>query len=266
MWLLGIVVALAGCTLVHRGSDQPKLRRVKPGVAFEILRDGADDVLFLDLRPADEYFGSLGHVRWARNVPLDQLAARLPELQGFRAHTIVAYCRRDDCGERGVRFLQEAGFGGVLLLEGGIDAWVEDGFGAVGMMAPQAASEGPPPPPDLSASPPPDAAMPKPGSIYMRLADGVLILPPRVPEGLHVVGKLQGDQFVPESGAAVEGTGESCLEYRGRAGDDGTSGWFELRDGRFVSAETGANPRPPFLSGCLGSDGLFRPAGREIEG
>jgi rhodanese-related sulfurtransferase len=235
---------------------------VKPGVAFEILRDGADDVLLLDLRPAQEYSGPLGHVRWARNVPLDDLPAKLPELRDFRKHTIIAYCRRDDCGERGVNLLREAGFEGALLLEGGIDAWVDDGFGAVGMLAPQAAVEGPPP--DLSDSLPPDAKMPRPGSIYMRLADGVLILPPRVPEGLHVVGRLEGGQFVPERGAGVMGAGESCLEYRARAGDEGVVGWFELRDGRFVSAETGADPRPPFLAGCLGSDGLFRPAGRTI--
>jgi hypothetical protein len=107
--------------------------------------------------------------------------------------------------------------------------------------------------------------MPKPGSIYMRLADGVLILPPRVPEGLYVVGKLQGNQFAPESSAAVEGVGETCPEYAARAGEEGTQGWFELRDGRFVPASTGATPRKPTLAGCLGSDGLFRPAARVIE-
>jgi rhodanese-related sulfurtransferase len=62
----------------------------------------------LDVRPALEY--RQGHIAGARSMPLDELQARLDELDP--AQEIVAYCRGPFCvlADEAVRLLQERGF------------------------------------------------------------------------------------------------------------------------------------------------------------
>jgi rhodanese-related sulfurtransferase len=55
------------------------------------LAEGSADVL--DVRPAAEY--RQGHIAGARSIPLDELAARLDELDPARE--VVAYCRGPYC-------------------------------------------------------------------------------------------------------------------------------------------------------------------------
>jgi rhodanese-related sulfurtransferase len=229
-------------------------------VAFEIIKDGEGEVAILDLRSAADFSGPIGHLRGAQNLPLVELDQRLAELHGYRNRTLLVVCDDAACGEAGTRLLQTSGFPGALMLEGGIAAWLEKGFGTVGSVsAPVAgaaavlASESPGSPAVLSVPA---------GSVALRLADGGVILPPRVPEGLFVVGRLVGGRFV--AGKSVEGSGELCDEYRARTGEPGTDGYIELADGRFFPVSAKRPPSGRIVSGCRGADALFRPYGREI--
>jgi rhodanese-related sulfurtransferase/DNA-binding transcriptional ArsR family regulator len=58
---------------------------------FKRMRDGL--VTVLDVRPADEF--ASGHLPGAVNIPLDQLEARLSELD--TSQDVVAYCRGAYC-------------------------------------------------------------------------------------------------------------------------------------------------------------------------
>lgn len=133
-----VALAAAGCRTV-RGGDGERIAafsRVRPPVAFEILRDNPG-LPVLDLRSRFEFTGPIGHVRGARNVPLDELHLRLLELSPLKDRTFLVYCGHDDCGVRGLELLVKAGYEEAILMDGGIDAWVLDGFGTV---------TGPPPP------------------------------------------------------------------------------------------------------------------------
>lgn len=138
---LGLVLAslaAAGCRS-GRGGDGERLAafsRVRPPVAFEILRDNPD-LPILDLRSRFEFTGPVGHVRGARNVPLEELPLRLVDLSPLKDRTFLVYCGHGDCGARGLELLLKAGYEEAILMDGGIDAWVMDGFGTV---------TGPPPP------------------------------------------------------------------------------------------------------------------------
>jgi len=133
-----LCVGVAGCRTFQKRSDDEivAFSRVRPPVAFEMLRDNPS-LPVLDLRPRFEFTGPIGHVRGARNVPLDELHLRLIELSPLKDRTFLIYCGHDDCGARGLALLVEAGYREAILMDGGIDAWVTDGFGTV---------TGPPPP------------------------------------------------------------------------------------------------------------------------
>lgn len=146
-WAVGAVAVLAGALVLVAGgcrsagsggdpSEPAAFDMVRPPIAFELLRDNPY-LPVLDLRTPAEFAGPAGHLRGARNVPLEELPFRLRELAGLRKRTFLVYCGHDDCGVKGLRILREAGFEESILMDGGIDGWVLAGFGTV---------TGPPPP------------------------------------------------------------------------------------------------------------------------
>ncbi|KAA9000755.1 DUF2892 domain-containing protein [Affinibrenneria salicis] len=62
------------------------ITNIPPRVALEKLNAGA---LLIDIRAADDY--AREHIAQAQNIPLEQLAARKPQLNGGRA--VIYHCR-----------------------------------------------------------------------------------------------------------------------------------------------------------------------------
>ena len=142
---LPALLLASGCRSLGRGGDGERSRpfsMVRPPVAFEMLRDNPG-LPIIDLRSRFEFTGPVGHVKGARSIPLDDLPERLPALFPLKERTFLVYCGHDDCGEEGLEILIAAGFEEVILMDGGIDAWVMDGYGTV---------TGPPPPMDFGAA------------------------------------------------------------------------------------------------------------------
>ncbi len=81
--------------------------------------DGREDVLFLDVRPREEY--EAGHLPGAWHVPIEELEQRLEELP--RDRLIVTYCRGPFCtyADEAVGRLQAQGFQAIRLEENAID-------------------------------------------------------------------------------------------------------------------------------------------------
>jgi len=79
-------------------------------------RLGEGTVAVLDVRPAVEY--RQGHIAGARSIPLDELAARLDELDPARE--VVAYCRGPYCvlADEAVALLRARGFAATRFEEG----------------------------------------------------------------------------------------------------------------------------------------------------
>lgn len=138
---LPALLLASGCRSVGGGDGQRSrpFSKVRPPVAFEMLRDNPG-LPILDLRSRFEFTGPVGHVKGARSIPLEDLQERLPALTPLKDRTFLVYCGHDDCGEEGLEILIAAGFREAILMDGGIDAWVMDGFGTV---------TGPPPPMDF---------------------------------------------------------------------------------------------------------------------
>jgi rhodanese-related sulfurtransferase len=101
--------------------DRSKLEAVDA----EQLRRRLADVVVLDVRPRTEY--EAGHIRGARNVPHEELDARLRELPADAE--IVAYCRGPYCvfADEVVAALRARGYRARRLTEGYPD-WRQRGY------------------------------------------------------------------------------------------------------------------------------------------
>jgi rhodanese-related sulfurtransferase len=127
-----LALAAAGCSLLQGRTPEQVVAfsRVRPPVAFEMMRDNPG-MPVIDLRTRYEFTGPAGHVRGAHNVPMEELPERVDDLLPLKDRTFLLYCGHDECGETGLAMLLRAGFQEVLLMEGGLDAWVMGGFGTV---------------------------------------------------------------------------------------------------------------------------------------
>src|SRR5262249_6915290 len=89
------------------------------------LEETADRVQILDVRESDEFSGPLGHIKEAILIPLGELADRAGELAKDRP--IVAVCRAGGRSAQATVILQQAGFGDVANLTGGMLRWRAEG-------------------------------------------------------------------------------------------------------------------------------------------
>jgi rhodanese-related sulfurtransferase len=81
----------------------------------------ADDCVVLDVREANEFKD--GHIANALHIPLGQLKQRMNELDKYRGHTVVAYCRTGSRSNNAAALLRKQGFDKVHNLAGGLVAW-----------------------------------------------------------------------------------------------------------------------------------------------
>jgi rhodanese-related sulfurtransferase len=126
-----ILIALALLAAVAFLPRFVRKLREKPMLAVDTLKqqlDAGDAVLMLDVRSATEFSGEQGHIVGARNIPLDELARRLAELDGFRQRPIRLLCRTDRRSAQAARLLAEAGFADAQVIQGGMTAWRAKGW------------------------------------------------------------------------------------------------------------------------------------------
>ena len=112
--LLGLLLAAAcasGAPASESISGAELARRIEAG----------DAPLVLDVRSVREF--EAGHVPGARNIPHDELPARVEELAAHRGEAIVVHCQSGRRAEVARAALRDAGFERLVDLEGHWRAW-----------------------------------------------------------------------------------------------------------------------------------------------
>jgi rhodanese-related sulfurtransferase len=89
-------------------------------LATRLERDAA--LLVLDVRGPDEFTGPLGHIKEAKNLPLNELPAHLPDLVR-ESRPVVMVCKTDRRSSMAAQQLRQAGMAAVSVLRGGMERW-----------------------------------------------------------------------------------------------------------------------------------------------
>jgi len=100
-----------------------KFKELAPAHGVLLINKGA---AVLDLRSRDEF--SAGHVIGARNIPLDELDARMGELEPHKAGPLLLVCKNGESAGGAAARLAKQGFQQLTVLKGGIAAWQQEHF------------------------------------------------------------------------------------------------------------------------------------------
>lgn len=121
-WLAAVLAVSAGLAdLVAPAFGARDATWISPVDLARRIRDGSPDLDLVDVRGAEDY--EAGHIPTARNAPL-------PDFDGSPAasdQTMVVYAGTDDQAiEAAVLAQEETMPGHVLVLERGIEGWLDD--------------------------------------------------------------------------------------------------------------------------------------------
>lgn len=108
-----------------------RLRGAKHRLVTQDLKrrlDGGGDILVLDVRTAADFAGQAGHIPNATNLPLEEVAARLMELEHWRDRPLAVVCRTNKKSAKAADLLRAEGFSDVLLVDDGMVGWSGNGF------------------------------------------------------------------------------------------------------------------------------------------
>ena len=110
-----------------------ELRRKASGVMSVDATDAVKlintDATVIDLRTA-EAFGH-GHIVNARNIPSDELDAKMAKLGSFKSKPVIVVCEAGVTSSKAVHTLRSAGFESVYNLKGGMTGWGQAGLPVV---------------------------------------------------------------------------------------------------------------------------------------
>jgi rhodanese-related sulfurtransferase len=122
---------LAVVAFLPRLVTRLRLRPMLPVGTLKQRLDAGDDLLVLDVRTPADFVGEQGHLAEAVSIPLETLPERLDELGADLERPIALICRTDRRSAKAAALLARRGFGQVQVVQGGMTAWLANGW-AVG--------------------------------------------------------------------------------------------------------------------------------------
>jgi rhodanese-related sulfurtransferase len=118
-FLTGGTLALALAVLAYEVSRaRSGGESVGPMDAVRLINQGA---VLVDVRSQAEF--DAGHIRDARHLPQEQVAGAAESLKKFKDKVVVACCESGMRSGAAARVLRTQGFGKVVNLRGGLQAW-----------------------------------------------------------------------------------------------------------------------------------------------
>jgi uncharacterized membrane protein YdjX (TVP38/TMEM64 family)/rhodanese-related sulfurtransferase len=108
----------------------------------ELKRSSASDQqpVIVDVREPDEFFGPLGHIPGALNIPVNELPNRLREVTSTPRLPIVIVCRTDKRSAKAAAMLRSSGVRDVWVLRGGMEQWSREAAPSEALTVPSRSS------------------------------------------------------------------------------------------------------------------------------
>jgi phage shock protein E len=129
-WALIAILSIASCRTIGISRNESGYSDVSATVANEMIID-TNQVVVLDIRPADAYRGPEGHIAGALNAPFETIERQLPELLPYQNQTVLVYGESSTDGALAAKLLAVAGFRNVVHVVGGLRSWIERGYRTV---------------------------------------------------------------------------------------------------------------------------------------
>ena len=85
------------------------------------LMDSGEEYLLLDCRETDEF--NYARLPNSKHIPMNEIPARLQELEDVRGKRIVVHCHHGGRSLRVTNWLRQQGFSLAQNMDGGIEAW-----------------------------------------------------------------------------------------------------------------------------------------------
>lgn len=98
----------------------PNVKNVTSEAATQLLAE-SDEVLILDVRTKEEY--DRGHLPGARLLPVQELAARISELDNYTDTPVLVYCASGGRSPGAINTLLRHNFSNIYHLYRGIYLW-----------------------------------------------------------------------------------------------------------------------------------------------
>ena len=121
---------LFGCRTVGVSRTSGGYAEIAPTIAAEMILD-SQQVVVLDVRPADSYRGPEGHIAGSLNTPFDSIERQLPELLPYQNQTVIVYGETSTDGAVAAKLLAVAGFRNIVQIAGGLKGWIDRGYRTV---------------------------------------------------------------------------------------------------------------------------------------
>lgn len=125
MVLFGLAL-VSGGMLIYPLFTRGMRTSAEVGPSDAVMLINRKDAVVIDVRDESEYAG--GHITNARHIPEKQLEERMKELEKFKAKPVIVSCASGRRSASVVDSLRKQGFADVVVLRGGIGAWVQAGM------------------------------------------------------------------------------------------------------------------------------------------
>ena len=127
LFALALLAFVAFLPRLARQFRQAGIRWIDSG-SLKGRLEQSDRPLLIDVRGAGDFAGPLGHIPGARNIPLEELPARLAELGQSKQQALTLVCRTHKRSLTAAHQLKQAGFSDVSILRGGMEQWNREGL------------------------------------------------------------------------------------------------------------------------------------------
>jgi rhodanese-related sulfurtransferase len=120
-WALVLIALVSGAMLMWPGIAKSTRPGVSPEGAVQLMN--REKAVVVDVCEADEF--AAGHVKGARNVPVNQIEQRLPEVVKNKALPVILVCATGARAQRALGTAKNLGYEKAVVLGGGLRAWKE---------------------------------------------------------------------------------------------------------------------------------------------
>ena len=120
-WSLVLIAVVSGGLLMWPSVSKSTRGGVSPNAAVQLIN--REKAIVVDISETEEY--AAAHVAGARNVPLNQLQERLPQVVKNKALPVILVCAKGARAQRAAGIAKSLGYEKAVALAGGLVAWKE---------------------------------------------------------------------------------------------------------------------------------------------